>query len=123
MGYIPSATEEMGEYSVEVRGESFHLFGEERLTIYPSIETDSDRPSDTTIEQALWIIDKGLSTNSDQVVAAALRTLRNEVERAREQEATIRRRVSKTGAVEIYTEDIPKIRAAFDQVESYVEGR
>lgn len=78
MGYCADPTPEMGEYSVEVRGESFMLRGEEPRTAY-----DASRHG-----IFLYPTFKG----------------------------------GRQGSVEILIEDIPKIRAALDQVEAVLVG-
>ncbi len=80
MGYCPDPTPEMGEYSVEVRSESFYLRGEQ--------------PKEQDSRHGIYLYLSHFYNG----------------ERARQ------------GTCEILKEDIPKIRAALDQVERIMNG-
>ena len=80
MGYCPDPSPDMGEYSIEVRNESFYLRGEQ--------------PKHVDSRHGIYLY---LSTYESG-------------EKARQ------------GTCEILIEDIPKIRAALDQVERILAG-
>lgn len=97
MGYLPQPTEEMGEYSVEVRHESFYLFGEDPF-VPGGTEPCHRSTCDVVGDHEHWAkgtYEKkrhGIYVYPNPVVDGA------------------------QGSIELLIEDIPKIRAALDQV-------
>ena len=118
MGYIIDSTPEMGEYHVEVRRASFYLSGDANMVWY--------RPTPTCRRDPIFPIHEeddasDFELSDDQVkpgkgweFGSATRTHGIYVYQDAE---------SRQGTAEILIEDIPKIRAALDQVESYVKER
>lgn len=136
MGYIPQPTAEMGEYSIEVRRESFYLMGEDVYDVvfegaeeprhiihfYPNVKpADGEPVSEDDLDMLLHVVSGSLGSLSG-VVHTAWKRLEAELARARAAEGHYRERLVNCGTVEILTEDIPKIRACFDLVERVENG-
>jgi hypothetical protein len=101
MGYLPQSTPEMGEYHVEVRGESFYLSGE------PNSLVDDEPlpcPSGCTV---LGEHKHGTMKYQKARHAIVVYPVSSDVNQ---------------GSVEILLEDIPKVRAALDVVERVASG-
>jgi hypothetical protein len=101
MGYLPEPTPEMGEYWVEVRRESFYLGGQD-----PYVPGD-----------AIPCPGQGCTVIGDHK------------HRGEGKYMPVRHGITlymspngRQGTAEILIEDIPKIRAALDQVERVFEG-
>jgi hypothetical protein len=99
MGYCAEPTEEMGEYSVEVRSESFVLSGQD------GFQRIGDRPCEAGCD-----VD-GQHTHGTWGY-----------KRERHAITVYPHGDINQGSVEILIEDIPKVRAALDQVERIEAG-
>lgn len=95
MGYVADPTEEMGEYSVEVRDESFYLRGEYNVQENEAIACPGNCD----------VIGSHKHSGGIRYVNRRHAITVHETGDSRQ------------GTVEILIEDIPKIRAALDQVE------
>lgn len=100
MGYVAIPTDEMGEYSVEVRRESFYLAGE-----YPFVQIGT-KPCPSGCD----VIGKHEHAEYGYVKQRHAITVYPPTPDFSQ------------GTVEILIEDIPKIRAALDQVERIASG-
>ncbi len=130
MGHILDSTEAMGEYSAEVRDESFYVYGEEgphdsdgalprhvvRLSGERLPGEQERRPTDNEFEDMLYLLDM-----QGPGGRRALERLKAEARRARRAEVVPRR--ANYGSAEFLIEDIPKLRAVLDAVEAHVEAR
>lgn len=146
MGQILTMPDEAGEYSVEVRRESFYLVGEDAydhqfqdappprhaITLYPGIRAATTQPIDKDLLTiVLYVIDELIEELPGQVGAGGIPgapkvawiMVKNELARALAEEANISNRVPRVGNIEILIEDIPKIRACLDAVEEHVAKR
>lgn len=101
MGYTAKPTPKMGEYSVEVRSESFILSGEDNV-----VENDSVRcPGHCDVV-------------GDHRHSGGIR-----YERRKHGIFVYPRGDSGQGAIEVLVADIPKLRAALDQAERIAQGK
>lgn len=99
MGFILQSTPEMGEYGVEVRSESFCLGGEYNF------ERIGEKPCPA-----------GCDVDGDHT--------HSEYGHVKKRHSIIMYPVSEEvnqGTVEILIEDIPKIKACFDEIEKYLD--
>jgi hypothetical protein len=102
MGYCAEPTPEMGEYSVEVRSESFYLRGEDTYGFGPPKPCPERCDVVGTHHhggEPVWVKQKH-----------AIYVYPVPVQSARQ------------GTIELLIEDIPKIRAALDQAERIAAG-
>jgi hypothetical protein len=130
VGHIPAPTPEMGEYSTEVRRESFYLNGE---STYGHVYEGQPRPhspvlyverrplaggdplTDKERIRLEWVIAHGSA--ADPVVQDAHDALLDDARAWRLRAKEEYERVTTVGTVEFLIEDIPKIRALLDLVE------
>lgn len=135
MGFLPDPTKEMGEYSVEIRTShgTFYLHGEDpydhvhegakrprhALTLYverkPLGDDEGRMMDEVEYERAVWVVDHGQP--DDPVVQTAFKMLIEDGRAWKARAIEESRRVTTCGMVEFLIEDIPKLRAALDQVE------
>lgn len=120
MGFIPESTPEMGEYSIEVRNESFYLRGSNNYcwSRYVGPEDEASGEADEVRDEG-----GGYQTEiSDRDFRPAGGFIYG-VEERRYALTLYPSSDAGQGTVEILLEDIPKIRAALDQVEKIVGER
>lgn len=109
MGFMHEPTPEMGLFSVETRRESFYLKHPDGIIAYVDLNHDAKK-IDAALAIARRIFDAELKNDLPGVIAA----LKSEFA-ARVRAVTSYDHFK--GMVEIPYEDIPQIRAAFDQAE------
>ena len=109
MGYLPPPTPEMGEYHVEIRRESFYLRRADGIIAYVTLSHDEKK-----IGEALAMARRLVKAEAEHDLPAICGVLEEEFTRA------VKRVTSYDhmhASCELLTGDIPKIRAALDQVE------
>lgn len=119
MGCVLESTPEMGEYSVEVRRESFYLRGSSNFVWHRSLVNRKPTKACTEILETrggpVEIADQDNRPVGQGWVADYIN--RRHAIHVRESGDTGQ------GTVEILLEDVPKIRAALDAIEAYERRR